>query len=288
MIGDASNNPDANSWARGQGAFSHRNAGDFTANDDTYLLHLGSDVARWNVGEEGSLRVGVMGLFVHSSGTTTAQGSDRSNQKVDGASLGAYATWYGRKDTLTGPYVDAWFMGGAFDNKVTGSGLPEEKYRSNTYTASLETGYGFELHRNANENGSTRVILQPQVQVTASKYDADDHVEQGGTVVSDLNASAVTTRLGARLYADIQKGAGNDASRTRPFAEVNWLHSPDSHSVSLDGIGVRDKLPSDLAELKLGVEANVRPNLSLWGWGGVQAGNGYTNASINAGLRYSW
>jgi fibronectin-binding autotransporter adhesin len=288
LLADGSGNPDANSWARMQGSFGSRNTGNFKTNDDSYLLHLGSDVARFNVGKEGSIRLGVMGMVSRSSGRTSAPGLGSSSQSVEGASAGVYATWYGRQDTLTGPYVDAWLLGGTYDNKVQGGGLPKEKYHSNAYSASLETGYGFQLHESSSATRNMRIILQPQAQVIVSKYLAGNHMEDNGTVVSNLNGNAVSTRLGVRLYANIEQGSGPSASRIRPFAELNWLHGPSSQTVAFDAIRVNDKLPANQAEFKLGVEGNLNRNLALWGWAGVRAGGGYTNGTVNVGMKYAW
>ncbi|MFA9438637.1 autotransporter outer membrane beta-barrel domain-containing protein [Uliginosibacterium sp. sgz301328] len=286
LVGDTSGNADANSWARLHGSFgSSRKTDNFDDDDDSYLLHLGSDVGRWNVGPDGSVRAGVMGMLVHSSGTTTAPDFDgRASQSIDGVNFGAYATWYGRRDTTVGPYVDVWLLGGSFDNKVRGSGLPEEKYHAQAYSASLEAGYGVPLHDVGSGQERTRVIIQPQAQVIGSTYRADNHIERNGTVVSDLDDDGVSMRLGVRLYAEIYR----NQQRVRPFAEVNWWHGSNSQTVALDGIAVRDGLPTDMAEFKLGVEGNVTRSLTLWGSAEMQRGSGYSGNSVSLGLKYAW
>jgi autotransporter family porin len=280
MIGDASGQPDANRWARVQGNFNRHDSGQFKSEDDHYLLHAGSDLMRWNTGDGGSLRLGLMGMVNRGSGATSSPGQGRSRQSVEGLSAGLYATWYGAADPATGPYLDGWLMGGSFRNTVRGAGLAEENYRASVYTASLEAGYGITVH----QNKDTRVIVQPQAQVLVSNYRAGNHTEDGGTVVSNLNDSQTTTRLGVRMYADIHQGA----SRLRPYAEINWWHGSSAQTMRFDGIAVRDRLPANLGELKLGIEGNATPNLTLWGGLGMQRGGGYRSTTVNAGLKYSW
>ncbi|MDR2239413.1 MAG: autotransporter outer membrane beta-barrel domain-containing protein [Zoogloeaceae bacterium] len=281
MVG-AAGKPDANSWVRVEGRFGRYNSGRFKSDDDRYLLHLGSDLMRWNV-DEGSLRLGAMALITHSSGTT--KGVERkAKQSVEGVSGGLYATWYGAADPTTGPYVDAWLLGGSFKNTVNGDVLAKESYRAHSWAASLEAGYGITVHESRNAAGSTRVVVQPQAQIISANYRSDKHREENGTLVSHMNDSQLTTRLGVRMYADMLDGT----SRLRPYAELNWWHGPDSQSIHFDTTRVSDKLPANMGELKLGLESNVTSNLTLWGGVGAQRGSGFHSHTVNVGLKYAW
>ena len=274
------------SWMRVQGDFSKRKSSHFRSRNDSYLLHFGSDIARWDVGD-GSLRIGAMTAIVRSSGSTQARGQEggRANQSLNGVSVGAYASWFGSTEVGVGPYVDTWLMGGRFSSKVSGDGLASERYYANAYSASIEAGYGLTLYQQGTDQNATRVMVQPQIQVIASKYRADNHTEQSGIKVSGLNAGAVSTRIGARVYADIPQGA---QSSMRPYLEMNWWHGPSSRAITFDGVAVRDKLPANRGELKLGLDGHVTNNLTLWGGIGVQKGSGYTDKVINVGVGYRW
>jgi autotransporter family porin len=286
--------PDANSWIRVQGGYGKRNTDSFRNADHSYLLHLGSDLARWKVGEEGSLRLGVMGLAMHGDGRTRAPGLDSSSHSVHGLSAGVYATWYGGKDMLTGPYADAWALFGSFDNTVRGRG--EEKYSARAFTISLEAGYGFQVGEKREAGRVQRLIVQPQAQVAWSDYRAGNHtegVETFNTVVSRFKHSEPTTRLGLRLYTDDQwddSWTQNVKRRTRPFVEANWLHGKGSHAIAFDGETVRDDLPANRGEFKVGIEGNLSRNLTAWGYGGIQTtfNSRYNNGFMSLGLRYGW
>jgi outer membrane autotransporter protein len=287
--------PDANSWVRVQGNFGSRKSANFKNTDDTYLLHLGSDVARWHVGEQGSMRLGVMALAMHSQGRSTAPGDlGSSSHSVNGVNGGVYATWYGNRDMLTGPYADVWALYGSFDNTVRGR--DKEKYSSRALSASLELGYGFQVHEKKEAGRTQRVIVQPQAQVVVSSYRAGDHTEGAqtlNTVVSKFKHSEVTTRLGVRVYTDDQPDGASDKNferSVRPFAEANWLHGKSSHQIAMGSQIVREKLPADRAEFKLGVEGKLSRTLTAWAFAGAQTtfSKRYNSVSVNAGLKYSW
>lgn len=287
LSGEVSNGsiPDGNSWVRVQGDFSKRKSNHFRSRNDGYLLHFGSDVARWRMGD-GSLHVGAMAAIVRSSGSTRARGQEngRANQSLNGVSAGAYATWYGSGEAGVGPYVDTWLMGGRFDSKVSGDGLASEHYYANAYSASIEAGYGMQVYQYGTEQNAARVIVQPQMQVIASKYRASHHTEHSGVKVSGLNAGVVSTRIGARIYADIPHAAYS----MRPYMELNWWHGPGSRAITFDGVAVRDTLPANRGELKLGIDGHVTKNLTVRGGAGVQKGSGYTDRVVNVGLAYRW
>ncbi|MDR2240525.1 MAG: autotransporter outer membrane beta-barrel domain-containing protein, partial [Zoogloeaceae bacterium] len=278
--GKQGDKPDANSWIRIQASESNRDTNNFKNDNRQYLLHAGSDLARWDK-DQGSLRLGLMGMIHHSSGNTHVQ-ELKSRHSVDGYSGGLYATWYGNNDPTTGLWIDAWLMGGRFDNTIHGDNRAKETYQAKVYAASLEAGYGITVHENKADG--TRIIVQPQAQVISSTYRAGKHTEKqsnGGTVVSKLNDNELTTRLGVRLYADLPKEGG----RLRPFAEANWWHGQSSHDMAFNADQVKDKLPGNIWELKLGLEGNATKNLSLWGALGAQGGRDYRNHTLYVGMK---
>ncbi len=280
---DLSQSSDANAWVRVVGKTSNRaGAGSMDLSDTSYLVHAGGDVLRFSDGGDGSIRIGAMGAY-GSSNNRADNGNLTSRGTVDGYNLGVYGTWYGNNDILSGPYVDSWVMYGKFNNKVNGQGLPTESYKSSNLAASLEAGYSFPIY----SSGNTRMYIEPQGQVIVSDYRADNHTEQNGTVVSGQSGTSVTTRLGVRLHGDVLDDAG--MKQMRPFAEVNWWHGPGSQSVMFDGVTVRDGLPANRIEGKVGLQGNLTKAVSVWGAVGFEAGaNDYTAGKAQVGIKYSW
>ena len=274
---------DANVWVRLVGKTSGRSGADgMDLSDTSYLVHAGGDVLRMKGGRDGSVRVGVMAAY-GSGNNQASNGRLSSRGTVDGYNAGLYGTWYGNRDILSGPYVDSWLMFGTFQNKVSGQGLPTERYNARNLAASLEGGYSFPIH----DDGTNRMFLEPQAQVIVSNYRADVHTEQNGTVVSGQSGTSVTTRLGLRLHSDVKDRIG--MGQMRPFAEVNWWHGPGSQSVSFDGAAIRDDLPANRLEGKVGLQGNLTKAISVWGTVGFEVGaRDYTAGKVQAGVKYSW
>lgn len=280
--------PGRNAWLRTVGSTASRNGAlGLTGSDTRYLVHIGGDVLRLPV-DKGSIHVGVMGAY-GGSRNASRNGPLAAHGKVDGVSAGVYGTWYGDRHTETGPYVDVWAMYGAYDNEVNGAGLPSERYRSSNLVTSIEAGHAFPLHRSAD----VRTYLEPQLQILYANYWADRHVEQGGTAVSQLSESSLTTRLGLRLHGDVSHpetaGSPIGVMRMKPFAEINWWHGPASQTAQFDSFVVREDLPANRLEGRIGMQGDVTRRLTVWGSVGFEAGaHDYTAGKAQLGMRYRW
>jgi len=280
---DADHPGDAAAWARVMGSTSHRNAaGGLHAADTGYVIHAGSDVLRFPDGGDGSVRVGVMGLYGNTA-TRADNGRIGARGSVDGYQGGLYGTWYGHSDILSGPYADAWLLFGTQNNRVMGDGLPSESYRSHTATGSLEGGYSFLVH----DRNRTRLYVEPQGQLVLQNYRAGTRTEATGTVVSNQSESSLTTRLGVRVHGDVR--GEDDITRYRPFAEFNWWHGPATQSIQFNGDLVRDSLPANRYEFKAGAQGNLTKRTSVWGSAGVETGSGgYLGGKAQVGVKYNW
>lgn len=282
------NGPGRHAWLRTVGSTASRDGAlGLTGSDNRYLVHAGSDLFRWPVGK-GSIHVGAMGAS-GGSRNVSRNGPLAAHGKVDGVSAGVYGTWYGNRHTDTGPYVDAWVMYGAYDNEVNGAGLPTERYRSSNLVTSIEAGHAFPLHRSAD----VRTYLEPQLQILYANYWADRHVEQGGTVVSQLSEGSVTTRLGLRLHGDVSHpetaGSAIGMMRMKPFAEINWWHGPATQTAQFDSLVVREDLPANRLEGRVGLQGDITRRLTVWGSVGFEAGaQDYTAGKAQLGMRYRW
>lgn len=280
---DSDHPGDSSAWARAMGATSHHDGANGLHGANTgYIVHAGSDVLRFADGKDGSIRLGVMGLY-GSTSSRTDNGTIGARGTVDGYQGGIYGTWYGRPDILSGPYVDTWLLLGTQTNTVMGDGLPSESYRSHTFTGSLEGGYSFLIR----DSGRTQVYVEPQAQVVLQRYRAGDHAEAGGTVVTSASDDWLTTRLGVRLHGNVMNDEG--LPRYRPFAEFNWWHGPGSQTLQFNSDVVRDALPANRYEVKAGVQGNITRRTSVWGSAGVETGSGgYLGGKAAIGVKYNW
>ncbi|ELU4451513.1 fibronectin-binding autotransporter adhesin ShdA [Salmonella enterica] len=281
-------NADGSVWARFKAgkAESEAVSGNIDMDSNYSQFQLGGDILAWGNGQQ-SVTVGVMASYINadtdSTGNRGADGSQfTSSGNVDGYNLGVYATWYADAQTHSGAYVDSWYQYGFYNNSVESGDAGSESYDSTANAVSLETGYRYDI---ALSNGNT-VSLTPQAQVVWQNYSADSVKDNYGTRIDGQDGDSWTTRLGLRVDGKLYKG-----SRTviQPFAEANWLHTSDDVSVSFDDATVKQDLPANRAELKVGLQADIDKQWSVRAQVAGQTGSndfGDLNGSLN--LRYNW
>ncbi|EAT5071419.1 TPA: fibronectin-binding autotransporter adhesin ShdA [Salmonella enterica] len=281
-------NADGSVWARFKAgkAESEAVSGNIDMDSNYSQFQLGGDILAWGNGQQ-SVTVGVMASYINadtdSTGNRGADGSQfTSSGNVDGYNLGVYATWFADAQTHSGAYVDSWYQYGFYNNSVESGDAGSESYDSTANAVSLETGYRYDI---ALSNGNT-VSLTPQAQVVWQNYSADSVKDNYGTRIDGQNGDSWTTRLGLRVDGKLYKG-----SRTviQPFAEANWLHTSDDVSVSFDDATVKQDLPANRAELKVGLQADIDKQWSVRAQVAGQTGSndfGDLNGSLN--LRYNW
>ncbi|ECD0762312.1 fibronectin-binding autotransporter adhesin ShdA [Salmonella enterica subsp. enterica serovar Jukestown] len=281
-------NADGSVWARFKAgkAESEAVSGNIDMDSNYSQFQLGGDILAWGNGQQ-SITVGVMASYINadtdSTGNRGADGSQfTSSANVDGYNLGVYATWFADAQTHSGAYVDSWYQYGFYNNSVESGDAGSESYDSTANAVSLETGYRYDI---ALSNGNT-VSLTPQAQVVWQNYSADSVKDNYGTRIDGQDGDSWTTRLGLRVDGKLYKG-----SRTviQPFAEANWLHTSDDVSVSFDDATVKQDLPANRAELKVGLQADIDKQWSVRAQVAGQTGSndfGDLNGSLN--LRYNW
>ncbi|EBY0372055.1 autotransporter outer membrane beta-barrel domain-containing protein [Salmonella enterica subsp. enterica serovar Toulon] len=281
-------NADGSVWARFKAgkAESEAVSGNIDMDSNYSQFQLGGDILAWGNGQQ-SVTVGVMASYINadtdSTGNRGADGSQfTSSGNVDGYNLGVYATWFADAQTHSGAYVDSWYQYGFYNNSVESGDAGSESYDSTANAVSLETGYRYDI---ALSNGNT-VSLTPQAQVAWQNYSADSVKDNYGTRIDGQDSDSWTTRLGLRVDGKLYKG-----SRTviQPFAEANWLHTSDDVSVSFDDATVKQDLPANRAELKVGLQADIDKQWSVRAQVAGQTGSndfGDLNGSLN--LRYNW
>ncbi len=281
-------NADGSVWARFKAgkAESEAVSGNIDMDSNYSQFQLGGDILAWGNGQQ-SVTVGVMASYINadtdSTGNRGADGSQfTSSGNVDGYNLGVYATWFADAQTHSGAYVDSWYQYGFYNNSVESGDAGSESYDSTANAVSLETGYRYDI---ALSNGNT-VSLTPQAQVVWQNYSADSVKDNYGTRIDGQDGDSWTTRLGLRVDGKLYKG-----SRTviQPFAEANWLHTSDDVSVSFDDATVKQDLPANRAELKVGLQADIDKQWSVRAQvAGQTVSNDFGDLNGSLNLRYNW
>lgn len=276
-------------WLRAEGQTTSMSGGNRSVSGNGRLIHAGADLLRFDDGRGGSVRIGAMGMYGSQTNwstrplwnaiegrvtNATARGS------VAGYNVGVYGTWYGSRDILTGPYVDAWFMYGAYANSVGGS-LAADSYRSRTVTGSIETGYSLGFY----ERGDTRFFVEPEAQLVVTDYRADAHGTAGGRL-DGQGATDVLTRLGVRVHGVTAMSLGREL---RPFIEANWWHGPGSRTLTLDRNAFSFSVPRDRAAFRVGATGQVSKRFAISASLGVEANlSDYAVVKGELAAKYRW
>ncbi|WP_081708422.1 autotransporter outer membrane beta-barrel domain-containing protein [Yersinia wautersii] len=245
-----------------------------------YSVQLGGDIAQWATNEQDSGRIGVLaGLGKATNHSHSKVTSYHSRGSVDGYNLGIYATWFADQQNNTGVYIDTLAQYSWFNNAVNGQGKVEEKYKSSGLTASIESGYTFNL---ANSD-QLSYFIQPNAQITWAGINAQTHKTADGAVVSYRNNGHFVTRIGAKAYLQT-----HDSLNTKftPFVAVNWIHQNQNTGTIISGQGIDNKIQNS-TEFKVGVESQIDQQLHIWANINHQMGRyNYTDTNALVGVKY--
>ncbi|WP_205192204.1 autotransporter outer membrane beta-barrel domain-containing protein, partial [Burkholderia sp. LMG 13014] len=280
---------DGAAWLRAEGQFTSMSGGARSVSGNGRLVHAGADLLRFDDGRGGRIRAGAMGMYGSQTSWSTRPLWNAAEQRiadatargsVEGYNVGLYGTWYGNRDILSGPYVDAWFMYGAYANRVGGS-LAGDSYRSRTVTGSVEAGHSLRFY----ERGDTRFFVEPQAQLVVSDYRAAAHHTAGG-YLDGQGSTDVLTRVGVRVHGVTAIAAGREL---RPFVEANWWHGPGSRSLTLDGNAFSFSVPRDRAAFRIGATGQISKRFAVSASLGVEA-NLSDYAVVKGGFtaKYRW
>ncbi|MCC7634828.1 autotransporter outer membrane beta-barrel domain-containing protein [Stenotrophomonas rhizophila] len=271
------------SWARIEGGQTQQRTGldQLDVRSDRSMLQIGTDLARW--GEQGRGQVGVMMAAGKSSSSVLSNATGYQAQgRVDGTALGIYGNWFAHPAQGTGLYVDSWVQAGDYRQRVQGQALAEERLRARSLTGSVEAGYAW-LARSSERS---RLLVEPQLQLTYTDYRSDDHAEANGTRIETALAGGLTTRLGVRAYGHANVDSGN---RVQPFVTANWYHQQRGNAVSFNGDAINGAAPQDRYELKAGAQLQLGGKWTGWGQLGVQRGDGsFRDVAAQLGLKRAW
>lgn len=243
-------------------------------------IQLGGDIWSWkNI--ENYAQFGVMAGF---STLRTEYLSPQTNFTTKGSSkgysLGLYSTWYQNKKDNTGAYVDSWVQYNWFHNRITGPNF-SEKYRSQGFNASIETGYNFLVSSSTSNAGNQyKIYIQPQLQLTYMGI-KDQYVKS----VNALVHHNLQTRTGVKAYFNAKLINGMEI---QPFLEMNLLKQAKRTGVVINNqeYVVNNK---NAKEIKVGVDFKVNNNIKLWGSFAHQLGNqGYKDKQGLVGLKITF
>ena len=289
-------------------------------------VQIGADYSKSDVFVVGDkFTVGIFGEYANSNFDVRGRTADGS---ISSKGLGGYVTWQQKAPTDrkpgTGVYVDAvikqdWLDFGVNAKSVSGFDL-HNGYKGKATSASIETGYGFDLGNN--------VILQPSAQLTWSKVKADSFTDPYGIAVNGQEAESLIGRIGMRLEKTIYfgdeaetvdaapqpqkqqtvKGLKGKTVKAAPaalpqapkkkkfvksvttYADANVKHEfKGKNGLVASNNGIGNDMGGTRYDVGVGVVARVSEHVSLFGRGSVEFG-GSTNVAGKAsgGVKITW
>lgn len=281
-------------WIRNEGGHNKSSSsnGQNKTTADRYVLQLGGNVGEWSSASAGKTLLGVMGGYAiqHSHTRNTLTGNT-SRGNVHGYSAGLYGEWYQHTEDSAGLYVGSWLQYAWFDNEVKGGGLPAESYKSQGLSASLETGYSWQIADWAHVGALDHSLwLRPHAQIVWSGIQADDRTEDNGTRVSDAGHDNVQTTLGMRVFLKAKSVKGQESEfEYQPFIEANWIYNTQDAGVRMNDAGVRLDGARNIGELKTGIEGKLNHSLSIWAEVAQQmGGKAYRDTQGALGIKYQF
>ncbi len=292
-------------WLNTSGAKNRFNSGNdqLRTKSNRYAIQLGGTLNKWSSGGDDQGILGITAGFGKSTNHSHSTSSHHQAQgSVDGYNLGLYSIWYADNQTRLGPYIDLLAQYGWFNNQVKAPNVTTAaNYKSYLFTSALETGYKIQLL----ETADTKLSLQPRAKVMWQRTSGLLHKEPNAILINIEEDNAVTTKLGMRtvLELDIDTLSSAKNLQISPSFEANWIHSRVNQGVQLSRAyttpqRVQDKIElvsvnvspqgnSNIADLKLGIEANIDSNLRLWTYLGHQfGGHNYSDTQATIGMNY--
>ena len=288
-------------WLRQVGGHGHTKManGQLYTHATSYITQIGGDIAQWFTDKGHRAHLGLMAGYARQDNNTDTPLTDYSSEgKVDGYSVGLYATYFANPKNESGAYVDGWVQYNWFDHEVhgdmwdKGDNLFSDKYTSKGFTASLESGYNLKLSEDdrLEGQGSQSYWLQPQAQVTWMGVKSKTHVNDHGLNVKDEGRNNIQLRAGLRLSALGHHAIDSNKNREfQPFVEANYIHNTKNFGVNMDGFTQKIKGARNIGEVKLGLESQINPNVHMWGNLAYQFGsNKYDNGQAMLGIKYAF
>ncbi len=249
---------------------------------DTSVYQMGGELGRWDDSDH-RWHWGAMGGYGRADTRAVSSISGYSARgRVTAFSAGLYGTWYQTAQDARGAYLDGWVMYAGARHRVHGDALPQERYDSSAWTASVEAGYALEWVRGS----AATWYIEPQLQLIHSRYSGGDHGEVNGTVEQVRDVGGLTSRLGARVYS---RPVDTTHNRVQPFVEVNWWHADGNGSVAFNGDVQSLNHGRNIRELRVGAQAELGGGWTGWGHMGLRDASGdYRGVEGLLGVKYRW
>ncbi|MFC0180280.1 autotransporter outer membrane beta-barrel domain-containing protein [Thorsellia kenyensis] len=241
------------------------------------LFEIDNSNSRFTSGLFGAIGSG------HSSNTSDVT-DFVANTSQDNYRIGTYGTYLTNAFSLHNPaYIDSSLQYSWASNKVAGQDVSDaQTYDANAFAVSLEGGLPLTVYSEDNQY----VDVIPQTQITYKRHRADDILESNGTLITHPTVDGLVTRLGTEIrYNTLTESQ----LQLTGYTGINWIHDDVKAAINFDDKRYFSDKPSDIFDLKLGININMPSNLSTFAEVNTQQGkNDYSNVKGTIGLRYEF
>ena len=261
-------------------------SGNLNTKDKTHVFQIGTDLISNTDNNHNLWRVGTMAGYGSSNSESVSNTTGyKAKGSVKGYNVGLYGTWFENYNQKTGAYLDSTLQYSWFDNTVSGGGLQSESYKSKGLTASLETGYSFNILKQENTN----YFLKPKAKLIYQNIKANNFEEINETVLDNTGLNNLQTRIGMEAFMDIYSNKSNVEKNVIPYLEMTWIHNKNKLGVLLDDNLVNQRGGKNSYEVKVGAHGHINQQLSLRGSLDHEFGeNSYKKSSLTLGLKYNF
>lgn len=181
----------------------------------------------------------------------------RSNGKLLGYNVGAYASIYTDSNDKHGLYVDTWLKWNHFNADLFVQ--KQVDYKLKGLTAGLELGYTTPLFSYKGFD----YFVQPKGQIVWTNVNSN--IKSIDMIELDSDANNFKASLGLKFMTS----TSYQDKVFQPFIEFNWLRYNQPYEISF-GNTRNQQNAVNLAEIKAGLESKISTNLSIWLNGGYQ------------------
>ncbi|WP_337264689.1 MULTISPECIES: autotransporter outer membrane beta-barrel domain-containing protein [unclassified Serratia (in: enterobacteria)] len=283
------NGGESSLWLRQLGSRTKFNdaSGQLSNSSNNYVVQLGGEVFKGQLTGEDDFSVGVMAGYGQSNGSSDSRESQyRSDNRLNGYSLGVYSTWYQYANKRNSPYLHDWLQYSWFNSSIKGQAEEGEDQRLHGISASVEGGYPVQVYQLADNTG----YITPQAQLTLNGVKMSDFTEANGTRVQQSRSYNLQSRVGVKFSNDTQiTGDKTGSNLFTTYAALNYIANSHMSGVTLNGTTLQQTGNRHLVEVQVGAEGKLTKNLTVWGNLTDQIGQqGYDNKAVMLGVKYSF
>ena len=268
----------ANGWVRGIGRWNNLGQSTFGIGyrDSIYGVQGGIGLVRGELAGGDLLRFGITFGFGRSDGSAELR-SARSDVKVSGTSVGAFATWFADASRKHGAYADLTVQHSWLNFSLDIPVSPIASYDGTSWGAKIETGYRIPFGQWA---------IEPQLLLTYLSVHADGFIGRDQLIAESNTVDSLLGRARTRFIGLTKLGNGWLLEPHVEFGVLSQLAG--DPAVFVGGLPFATNMPTTVGEVGAGGTLAVSAMTTLFADADVQLGAKYVGVSGRGGVKVRW